>query len=76
MHAAGGRGGKAWTPTAYGGVLLSARRLTVGGCGSSPWWRRPSEGWSGGQGWWGDVEHVGGGGGLVGGRAREGEGVR
>ena len=57
-----GKGGQGLDPHRVWGVFLSARRPPVGGCGSSPWWRRPSERWSGGQGWWGDVEHVGGGG--------------
>ena len=57
---------------------MSARQPPVGGCGSSPRWRRQPERRSGGEGWWGDVQHAlgGGGCGLVGGRACEGEGVR
>ena len=31
-----GKGCKAWTPTACGGVLLFVRRPPVGGCGSPP----------------------------------------
>ena len=66
-----GKGGQGLDPHRVWGVLLSARRPPVGGCGSSPRWRRQPERRSGGEGWWGDVEHAGGGGGLwVGGWAR------
>ena len=76
-----GKGGQGLDPHRVWGVPSSARRPPVGGCGSPPRWRRKpleKEGGRGGEEGHGVHAGSGGGGGCgpVGGRAREGVGLR
>ena len=75
-----GKGGQGLDPGRVWGVPSSARRPPVGGCGSPPRWRRqPVKKERGCGGEEGPGVHAGRGGGgcvPVGGRAREGEGLR
>ena len=74
-----GKGGQGLDPHRVWGFPSSARRPPVGSCGSSPRWRRqPVKKERGCGGEEGPGVHAGRGGGRgpVGGRAREGEGLR